>query len=92
MTNQKEQKELDLKKLIEEGKIIIGSERTLKLAKQNKIKAIILAQNTPESLKNEAKIIAKALGIEIIESEENSKQLGIKLGKPFTALMLGILR
>ncbi len=86
------EKELDLKSLSEKGKVVIGSERTLKLAKQGKIDAIIIAKNAPESLKNEAKIIGKALEIEVIEVDDNSKQIGIKLGKPFTALMVGIVK
>ncbi len=85
-------KELDLKSLSEKGKVIIGSERTLKLAKEGKINKIIVAKNAPEHLKNEAKIIGKALDIEVVEVEDNSKQIGIKLGKPFTALMVGIVK
>ncbi|GEM_PF-1021910 len=83
---------LNIKGLLEKNKLIIGSERTLKFAKNNKLKSIFIASNAPKELKNEAKIIAKALGIELVELEENSKQIGTKLGKPFTVFMIGILK
>lgn len=83
---------VNVKDLLEKGKIIIGSERTLKLAKNGKIKEIYIASNTPKHLRNEAKIIGKALGIEVVELDENSKQIGTRLGKPFTILMFGVLK
>ncbi len=73
-------------------KLIIGSERTLKLAKEGKISKIYLASNIPEDLKIEAELIGKANDIEIILLKENSKQFGVKIGKPFTVLMAGELK
>ena len=82
----------NIKDLLDTGKIIIGSERTLKMARNGKVKEIYLARNTPEYLKKEVKIIGKALNIKIVELEENSKQIGTKLGKPFTILMFSVLK
>ena len=73
-------------------KLIVGSERTLKLAKQGKIAKIYLASNIPEELKIEAELTAKANGIEVVMLDENSKQFGVKIGKPFTVLMAGELK
>lgn len=77
---------------MDRDKLIIGSERTLKLAKQGKISKIYLASNIPENLKAEAELVAMANNIEIVILNENSKQFGVKIGRPFTVLMAGELK
>ncbi|NPA38501.1 MAG: hypothetical protein GXN99_01755 [Candidatus Nanohaloarchaeota archaeon] len=74
---------------MDRDKLIIGSDRTLKLARQGKIKKMYLASNAPEELRAEVEILSKTLGIEVVYLEENSKQFGVRIGKPFTVLLAG---
>jgi len=80
-----------LKYVARSGKIIIGSNSTLKKAKLGQLKFIVIASNAPENLKNDATYYAKLSNIPIIEFSGTNKDLGTLLGKPFPATLVGII-
>lgn len=79
-----------LSKSIKTGEVIFGSKRSIKLAKNNNIKLLIIAKNCPERIleliKNtnyDEKTIYKYSG--------TSKKLGTICGKPFPIAVISIL-
>ena len=81
--------EREIRKAKEEGKLIIGSKRTLKLLKNNEIKNIYYASNTPSSIKRDIQYYSKYFNVNAKMLPENSKRLGELCGKPFTVLVIG---
>ena len=62
---------------------VIGVREIVKDINNGKVKRVIVANNCPESLKEQVK---KAV-IEIFDGDQ--QQLGTKLGKPFPIAMIG---
>ena len=84
--------ESEISKAIEGGKAIIGKEQTLKKIKQEKIKKVYMAKNTPPELRKEIEILSKVENVEVIPLNIKSDQLGVIAGKKYNILVLGILR
>lgn len=68
---------------LKENKVVIGYRESLDFIKSNKPKLIVIAKNIPESRKKEIEHNAKIFGLELVEFEGSSKELGVICGKPF---------
>ncbi len=76
----------DLKKEVREGKIVLGTKKTLKLLKKNKIERIYLSNTAPKyvmDLEEFKKIEANKLDVDAVG-------LGKLLGKNFPVSVAGI--
>ena len=67
-----------------EKKGIIGSREIIKAINNGKVRHVIAASNCPSFIMEK---IPKAVKFEVFEGDQ--KQLGTKLGKPFTVAIVG---
>lgn len=67
-----------------EGEFIIGIRQIVKASKAKKLSKIIAASNCPDFL-----IERIPESIEILRFEGDQKELGTKLGKPFSIALVG---
>ncbi len=78
---------MDLVKTIQEAvkskKAIIGYKEAIKYIKLNKPKLIVVANNTPESMKKDIEYNAKIFGLKVEIINISSKELGVICGKPY---------
>ena len=81
----------ELRKALETGKVIIGSNETVRLAKVGGAKLIIVAKNAPKEIKDDINYYAKLSNIPVYEFEGTSVELGTMLGKPFVIASLAIV-
>lgn len=81
----------ELRKAFETGKVVIGSNETVRLAKTGGAKLIIIAKNAPKELKDDINYYAKLSNIPVYEFEGTSVELGTMLGKPFVIASLAIV-
>lgn len=81
----------ELRKALETGKVVIGSNKTVKLAKVGGAKLIIVAKNAPKDIKDDIYYYAKLSNIPVYEYEGTSVDLGTLLGKPFVVASLAIV-
>ncbi|WP_457753423.1 50S ribosomal protein L30e [Thermococcus sp.] len=81
----------ELRKALETGKVVIGSNKTVKLAKIGGAKLIIVAKNAPKEVKEDIYYYAKLSNIPVYEYEGTSVDLGTVLGKPFVVASLAIV-
>ena len=81
----------ELRKALETGKVVIGSNKTVKLAKIGGAKLIIVAKNAPKEVKDDIYYYAKLSNIPVYEYEGTSVDLGTLLGKPFVVASLAIV-
>ncbi len=81
----------ELRKAIQENRVVIGTERTIKLIMNGKVKKVIVAKNCPEHIRNRLEYYSKIYNIEIFEFDGDNKDLGTFCGKPFSIAVLGIL-
>jgi len=83
----------ELKKVVDSGKILIGSKETMKALRRKEAKLIIYASNCPEEIK---KVFAerdeKGNGdITIYDYPAKSLELGLACGKPYPIASLCII-
>lgn len=78
----------ELNGILKKEKLVFGSERTLKLLKNEKLKKIFLASNCKEDIKEEIKKYAKIFNVEVIELESPNDEIGVLCKKPFSVSVL----
>lgn len=77
-----------LKKEFEENKIILGTKRTFKLLRKNKIEKIYISSTPPE-------FVLKSEELKKVKTEKlnlNSLELGKYLGKSFPVAVIGVVK
>ena len=77
-----------LKKEFEEGKLILGMKRTLKLLRKNKIEKIYLSATYPKAILEREEL----KNIKVEEVSLNSSELGKYLGKSFPVAVIGVAK
>lgn len=78
----------DLKDILKESTLTLGTERTIKAIKQGKAKEVFLASNCPETTKKEINYLAKIGSIKVIELKEANDEIGVICKKPFSITVL----
>ena len=74
----------------EAGKLLIGSRSVARGIKDGKVAQVVLASNCPEAARKG--IITPDSKVEVLEMNSDSVRLGETCGKPFTVLMVGIVK
>ncbi|MEW6063051.1 MAG: ribosomal L7Ae/L30e/S12e/Gadd45 family protein [Nanoarchaeota archaeon] len=82
----------ELKKDIKEGRLIFGTERTLKSLKNGKLEKVYIASNCKRDVKEDINYYAKLSGIMVVELETNNKETSVICKKPFNISVLGLLK
>jgi large subunit ribosomal protein L30e len=72
------------------GKTILGARESIKAIKHGDVKLVILAANTPSTIRNDIFHYAKLSGVPIMEYEGSSLDLGFICGKPFLVSAVSI--
>ncbi len=80
-----------IKRIIETGKVDIGTEKTLNNLKHGKAKAVVISSNCPESIRNDIDSYSKISDTPVIGFPGTSLQLGEACGKPFLVSALSII-
>ena len=80
-----------IKRLLETGKVTLGSETTAKLIKSGKARAVIISANCPKDKERELVELAKNAGIRAYRYPGTSLELGETCGKPFPVSAIGVI-
>jgi ribosomal protein L30E len=72
--------------------VIFGSDRVLKLLKNDKMSKVFLSKNCPSEVKNEVNHNSKLFKVEVIELEMKNNEVGAFCKKPFSVSVLGLER
>ena len=81
---------IDIRKNIEQGTAIIGTERTLSEIKQGNVSTVLVTSNCSEEIKEEIKKMQELSDFEIEELKETNEELGVLAKKPFKISVLSI--
>ncbi len=74
----------NLRKALKEGKLIMGTEETIKAMKRGKVKEVFIAKNCPQLLRREIKNYAEISGANVVELDETNEDIGAICKKPFS--------
>ncbi len=80
----------EIKKAIEEGKLIIGSREIIKKLKMDKLNLIVVAKNCPENIRKDLEYYSKIAEVDVVEFDGTERDLGIFCGKPFPIAAVAI--
>jgi large subunit ribosomal protein L30e len=72
------------------GKTILGTKESIKAINHGEVKLVILAANTPSTIRNDILHYAKLSGVPTMEYEGSSLDLGFICGKPFLVSVVSI--
>lgn len=80
----------EIKKAIEKGKTVFGTERVMKGLKKGEIATAYVTSNAPEEVKEEIKHYAELSGAKTVDLKYPNDELGALCKKPFPISVLGI--
>ncbi len=73
------------------GKYLLGFRQSYLSVVRRSAKAVVLASNCPESVRQKLELAAKISEIPIIYSDLTAREIGQALGKPFGASTVAII-
>ncbi len=80
----------EIKKALQEKRLIIGSRKVMKKLKLGKLKLIVIASNCPEHIRKQVEYYAKLSNTEVKIFDGTGNELGIFCGKPFSIAAVAI--
>ncbi|MFW6013705.1 MAG: ribosomal L7Ae/L30e/S12e/Gadd45 family protein [Nanoarchaeota archaeon] len=90
MTAQTENAIKELKSVLNTGKLVMGTEQTLKELKKNSLTKVFLASNTPDNVREDVEYYAGIAGAEVVALSVPNEELGVMCQKPFYISVLGV--
>tara|TARA_Y100000310_G_scaffold308868_1_gene352407 strand:- start:2165 stop:2410 length:246 start_codon:yes stop_codon:yes gene_type:complete len=75
---------MNLSDALKQGKVVIGTESTLKALKNGKVKEVFLAKNCPEDLKKQIERYCEISGAKLNKLDQTNEELGVTCKKPFS--------
>lgn len=81
----------ELSKAISTGRVIIGTDRSLKALKRGGVKLVVAANNCPQETLDDLEHYASLSGTKFHIFNNNSRELGLVCGKPFTVNVVAIV-
>lgn len=80
----------DLKKLLKTDKVVLGTQRTLKLLKVGSVTRVFLSSNCPDDIKKDIEYYAKLADIPVLGLKQPNDELGTLCKKPYAVSVLCI--
>lgn len=80
----------ELREELKGKKVIIGTERTIKSLKMNKLKKVYMSSNCKQEFKEDIEHYCKLYNIPLVKLKENNEELGVLCKKPFPISVLSI--
>lgn len=79
----------EIKKLIKNKNLVIGTEKTLKELKLGKLAKVFVSKNAPESIKADLNKYGKLSKTEVVNLKYDNDEIGEICKKPFSISILG---
>ena len=84
--------EEEIKKLAKSKKLIIGSERAIKLLKNKKAEKIFVSSNCPDGVKKDIKKYCSLSGANCIELKQTNEELGMLCKRSFSVAVASVIK
>ena len=81
----------EIKKNLKTDKLVIGTDKTLKLLKLGKLAKVFIAENTAEPVETDLKYYSEINNIEVTKLNIDNEELGVLCKKPFSISVIGLL-
>ncbi len=82
----------EIKDNIKKGKLIFGSETTLKQMRTGNLTKVYLSSNASAELKGDLEHYSPLANVEIVQLDIPNDELGVVCKKPFSIAVIGLLK
>ena len=82
----------DIKKIMKEGKAIIGTEKTVKALKQGKTSEVFISSNCPADVKETIESYSRIGGVKVSQLEIPNDELGVICRKSFAISVMCVIK
>ncbi len=82
----------EINKLSKSDKIVIGTERTMKQLKLERLSKVFLSSNAPQKIRADFIKYGKLAGVDIVNLKYSNEEIGEICKKPFLISVLGQLK
>ncbi len=82
----------EIKKMLKSGNVIIGTERTIKNLKLDRVQKVLLSSNCPNSIEKDINYYAGLGSAEAFKLDYANDELGVICKKPFSISVLALLK
>jgi ribosomal protein L30E len=82
----------EIKKVLTSKKLVLGKDEVLKNIRKGLMSKVFIASNCPEMLLNDLQKYSKMSGFELLETKVPNDELGSVCKKPFSIVVLGLLK
>ena len=82
----------EIKSTLKDGKVVLGTEQTIKLIKQDNLKKVFLSSNCKKDIKADLQKYAKISKVELVDVSVPNRELGVVCKKPFSISVIGVLK
>ena len=79
----------ELRKLIEENKAVLGTERVIKLLSESKLSKVFISSNCPKEVRERLKSFSGKA--QLLDLEATNEELGAMCKKPFHVSVFGVV-
>ncbi|MBW3002816.1 ribosomal L7Ae/L30e/S12e/Gadd45 family protein [Candidatus Woesearchaeota archaeon] len=83
---------VEIRGLLADNKLIIGTERTLKLLRLGKLKQVFLSANCADSTKEDILHYSNIAGVKVKDLAYPGSELGVVCKKPYSISVIGVLK
>ena len=81
----------EVKKLMVASKLVLGADETLKLLRQGRLARVYLSTKCSPQVKSDIELACKTAGIDVVELNQSSEEIGVLCKKPFAISVVGAL-
>ncbi len=81
----------EVKKLMTASKLVFGAGETVKLLRQGRLARVYLSTNCSPQAKSDIEHACKIVGIDVVELNQSSEEIGVLCKKPFAISVIGVL-
>lgn len=93
MAKKKKESNVDeIKKNLEKGNLIFGTQMTMKSLKLGNVEKVFVTKNCPAEVKKDVMSYSNIGKFEVVELESTNEELGVICKKPFSISVIGLLR
>ncbi|MBW2968326.1 ribosomal L7Ae/L30e/S12e/Gadd45 family protein [Candidatus Woesearchaeota archaeon] len=82
----------EIKKLVKEDRLIMGTERTVKALREGTVEKIFLASNCSEDVRESITHYAEISGAEVVDAGLQNDELGDICKRPHPIAVLGLVK
>lgn len=80
----------EIRKLLGSDKLIIGTDRVMKLLRKGDLKQVLVASNCEPTVREDVVRYCGMSDVELVELDVPNEELGVICKKPFNIMILGI--